>query len=154
MGPQSGSDSSVNAGKGRTSRDLGAAPLCQKPAWPASGVVRDPTLCSSQGKRGQGPHCFKGREPKDPATQEVAGVATPLASARLLRQLLVRLDDRAVRQQVSLIVLSLVSLPLVFFPFTEDAMSTPFPSFGPLWTVQASLLPFSSPRVTSNFPQL
>ena len=41
----------------RTSRDLGAAPPDQKPAWPASEVVRGPVHRSArqQGRGGQGP---------------------------------------------------------------------------------------------------
>ena len=78
-------------------RDLGVAPPDQKPARPASEVVRDPDHFSARTK-GEGPKdpaAHKGRGPKDPASQTLNGVVAPFQAPRkLLRQLLVHEQDR------------------------------------------------------------
>ena len=71
-------------GTTRTSRDLGAAPPDQKPARPASEVVRDPVHCSAR-KKEEG-----AQRPQEPASQTVNGVVAPYqAPTKLLRKLLV-----------------------------------------------------------------
>ena len=84
-------------GTKRTPRDLGAAPPDQKPARPASQIVRVSVHCSARKKRGglRTPLRTRGRGPKDPAAQTLSGVVAPFqAPARLLRQLLVHDQDR------------------------------------------------------------